>query len=55
MIFYPTIARGADWGEGGYIRLKKGVGMCGIGKTIATVECQKVRIRIDQFANIAEF
>ena len=54
MIIIPTIVRGADWGEGGYIRLKKGVGMCGIGKTIATVECQKVRIRIDQFEIIAE-
>ena len=50
-----TITRGADWGESGYIRLKRGVGMCGIGKTIATVECQEVRIRIDHFANIAEF
>ena len=42
MILYNT--RGADWGEGGYIRLKKGVGMCGIGRAIATVECQKVAI-----------
>jgi len=33
---------GSDWGEGGYIRLKRGVGMCGVGKAIATVSCEKV-------------
>ena len=33
---------GSDWGEGGYIRLKRGVGMCGVGKEIATVSCDKV-------------
>ena len=42
MTLYTT--RGAVWGEGGYIRLKKGVGMCGIGRAIAIVECQKVAI-----------
>merc|ERR1719245_120791 len=33
---------GADWGEKGYIRLKRGVGMCGVGKDLATVSCGKV-------------
>ena len=33
---------GADWGEKGFIRLKRGVGMCGIGKEIAGVECSNV-------------
>jgi len=31
---------GADWGEEGYMRLQRGVGMCGIGKYIATVTCE---------------
>ena len=35
-----------DWGEGGYIRLKKGVGMCNIGNTIAVVSCEKVQYRV---------
>ena len=33
---------GTSWGENGYIRLKRGVGMCGIGTEIATVTCGKV-------------
>ena len=33
---------GASWGEKGYIRLKRGVGMCGIGKALAVPSCQKV-------------
>merc|ERR1712038_1935640 len=33
---------GTTWGEKGYIRLKRGVGMCGIGKEIAFPSCQKV-------------
>merc|ERR1712110_1165457 len=52
-------------GEGGYIRLKRGVGMCGIGKAIATVECQKVsgptsaplttaKPCVDKYSNCAE-
>merc|ERR1719312_496213 len=30
---------GSSWGEKGFIRLKRGVGMCGIGKEMATVTC----------------
>ena len=33
---------GPDWGEQGYIRLKRGVKMCGIGKVLVTVSCGKV-------------
>jgi len=33
---------GSGWGEGGYIRLQRGVGMCGVGKALVTVECSKV-------------
>ena len=33
---------GPNWGEKGFIRMKRGVGMCGIGKTIVTVECEKI-------------
>jgi len=33
---------GQDWGENGFIRLKRGVGMCGIGKAMVTVKCEKV-------------
>jgi len=33
---------GPDWGENGFIRLQRGVGMCGIGKSMVTVECEKV-------------
>merc|ERR1719264_45652 len=33
---------GSSWGEKGYIRLKRGVGMCGIGKSLAVPSCQKV-------------
>jgi len=31
---------GANWGEAGYIRLKRGVGMCGIGQEATTITCQ---------------
>jgi len=33
---------GADWGEKGYLRLQRGVGMCGIGKNYAYVKCEAV-------------
>merc|ERR1719422_551498 len=33
---------GSDWGENGFIKLKRGVGMCGIGQEIAGVECSNV-------------
>jgi len=33
---------GADWGENGYIRLQRGVGMCGVGKRYAYVKCEAV-------------
>merc|ERR1719189_28707 len=32
---------GTSWGEKGYIRVKRGVKMCGIGGTIVTVSCAK--------------
>ena len=31
---------GTWWGEGGYIKMKRGVGMCGIGEHITTVTCE---------------
>ena len=33
---------GSSWGEGGFIRLKRGVRMCNIGKVFALPICQKV-------------
>ena len=33
---------GTGWGENGFIRMRRGVGMCGIGGTIVTVDCEKV-------------
>ena len=30
---------GRDWGEQGYMKLKRGVGMCGIGRYLVTVSC----------------
>merc|ERR1711937_698131 len=29
------------WGQNGYIKLKRGVNMCGIGRAIATVSCAR--------------
>ena len=31
---------GKWWGDGGYIKMKRGVGMCGIGEHITTVTCE---------------
>ena len=33
---------GTGWGEGGFIRLRRGVGMCGVGRKIVVPVCQKV-------------
>ena len=33
---------GSSWGEKGFIRVKRGVKMCGIGGTIITLSCAKV-------------
>jgi len=33
---------GKTWGMEGFMKLKRGVGMCGIGKDFATVTCEKV-------------
>jgi len=33
---------GDHWGENGYMRLQRGVGMCGIGKQYAYVKCEAV-------------
>jgi len=31
---------GADWGEQGFMKLKRGVEMCGIGRILVTVDCK---------------
>jgi Papain family cysteine protease len=31
---------GVDWGEDGYMRLQRGVGMCGIGRYLAGILCE---------------
>merc|ERR1712215_514478 len=33
---------GKNWGKEGFMKLKRGVGMCGIGKEFAIVTCEKV-------------
>jgi len=33
---------GKDWGENGYMKLKKGVNMCGIGNIIVGLKCSRV-------------
>ena len=33
---------GTSWGENGFIRLQRGVGMCGIGSALVKVECEAV-------------
>ena len=35
------MSRGSDWGEAGYIRLRRGEGMCGIGKQYAVPVCRR--------------
>merc|ERR1712241_1217225 len=39
---------GARWGENGFIRLQRGVSMCGIGRAIATIDCENVAGPIQQ-------
>ena len=34
--------RGTGWGEAGFIRLKRGVGMCGVGEALAVPLCEAV-------------
>jgi len=34
---------GSDWGENGFIRIKRGVGMCGVAKVLVTVTCDGVK------------
>ena len=36
-----VMTRGSDWGEAGYIRLRRGEGMCGIGQQYAVPVCRK--------------
>ena len=38
---------GSSWGEKGFIRVKRGVKMCGIGGTIVTVSCAKADSPLD--------
>ena len=33
---------GQHWGEGGYMRMRRGVGECGVGEMILTVDCEPV-------------
>ena len=33
---------GPNWGENGFIRIERGVNMCGIGYAMATVSCESV-------------
>jgi len=33
---------GTHWGEGGFMRLRRGVGECGVGEMVLTVSCQQV-------------
>ena len=33
---------GPDWGEGGFIRLQRGVGMCGVGEELVSLTCDSV-------------
>ena len=30
---------GTDWGEGGFMKIKRGVNMCGLGSTLVAVSC----------------
>ena len=39
-LIYVSI-RGKNWGEDGFIRIKKGVKMCGIGGSLAVVTCAR--------------
>jgi hypothetical protein len=33
---------GEGWGERGFMRLRRGVGMCGIGRSFSAIECEPV-------------
>ena len=40
---------GSSWGEKGFIRIKRGVKMCGIGGTLVTLRCEENGVK---FINI---
>jgi hypothetical protein len=33
---------GPKWGERGYFKLRRGVGMCGIGRSFSAIECEAI-------------
>ena len=45
---------GVDWGEDGYMRLQRGVGMCGIGRYLAGILCERASFDDDNEVEIEE-